>query len=47
MDRKRAENFMKNIWIWDFDNLKPTFLEKVKAIKSTIEWKKAKDKLKI
>lgn len=47
IDKERAKSFMKNIWIWDFENLKPTFLEKVKAIKATMEWKKAKDKLRI
>ena len=32
IDPKRARNFMKNCWIWDENLVKPTIIEKLKAL---------------
>ena len=44
MDKERAENFLKNVWIWDVENLKPAFLETLKAFKVIKKWKRIKKK---
>jgi tetratricopeptide (TPR) repeat protein len=42
LDAARADNFMKNVWVWDMDGVKPTRSE-AKQAKKTIEgWKKMK-----
>lgn len=33
IDPKRAKNFMKNHWIWDENNLQPTAMEELMALK--------------
>ncbi|MBI2047148.1 hypothetical protein HYT26_03230 [Candidatus Pacearchaeota archaeon] len=44
MDKERAENFLKNIWIWDSENLKPALSGTLKAFKAAEEWKRIKKK---
>jgi len=44
MDRKRAENFMKNIWIWDVGSIKPSFLQTLKAVGIARKYKEMKKK---
>ena len=31
MDKERAENFLKSVWVWDVELIKPNFLQILKA----------------
>lgn len=42
IDKARAENFLKNTWIWNMDEVKPTLMETIKALLSIRNWKKIK-----
>lgn len=44
IDKPRAENFLKNEWVWDLDEVKPTLMEKMKALVSVRNWKKIKQR---
>lgn len=43
MDKKRADNFMKNIWIWDIESVEPTISETIRAKKIERGYKKMKE----
>lgn len=40
IDRKRAENFIKNVWIYDINNVKPTLSELFHAFKALTKLKR-------
>lgn len=43
IDKPRAENFLKNEWVWDIEKVKPTLMEKMKALVTIRNWKKTKN----
>ena len=40
LDAARADSFMKNVWVWDMDGVKPTSSEAKQAKKAIRGWKK-------
>ncbi len=46
IDKERAENFMKNVWIYDMNGIKPSFSESLGAFKHLMRSRNKKNELK-